>query len=228
MVIRLTAKQVAGANRWPATVRARDGRLVAFDIARIEDAVMRAAREARRPAPRLATIVAKAVANELAHRPRERAPTVEMIQDVVEAQLNAAGLDDVACAYIIFRQRRAELRAAKALLDVRDELKLSLAAVTVLRERYLRRNDWGRPVESTGEMMDPVANCVAAAKDSHRPGSSAQWAERFATLLRNLEFLPNSPTIMNAGTDPRAAGRMFCSARGGFTSLHFHDACTQR
>ena len=121
--------------------------------------------------------------------------------DLVEARLGEAGLDDVARAYIIYRRERAELRAAKALLGVRDELKLSLAAVTVLRERYLLRDEHGRPAESTGEMMDRAAGCVAAAEDEYRPGSALQWAERFSALLRRLEFLPNSPTMMNAGTD---------------------------
>lgn len=50
-------------------------------------------------------------------------------------------------------------------------------------------------------MMDRVASWVAAAEDQHRPGSSGQWAERFATTLRRLDFLPNSPTLMNAGTE---------------------------
>lgn len=107
----------------------------------------------------------------------------------------------MARVYIIYRQRRAELRTAKALLGVRDELKLSLAAVTVLRERYLLHDEQGRPAESTGELMDRSARCVAAAEDQYEPGSSRRWAERFATLLRNLEFLPNSPTLMNSGTD---------------------------
>jgi ribonucleotide reductase alpha subunit len=71
----------------------------------------------------------------------------------------------------------------------------------VLRERYLIRDELGQPVESTGEMMDRAANCVAAAEGGYRRGSSPQWAERFSILLRNLEFLPNSPTLMNAGTD---------------------------
>jgi ribonucleoside-diphosphate reductase alpha chain len=173
---------------------------VAFDLTRIEAAVTRAAREAGHTDPSLATTVAKAVANQLARRQRGRVPTIEAIQGLVEAQLNAAGFDDVARAYIIYRQRRAELRAAKALLGVRDELKLSLAAVTVLSERYLLRDGRGRPVESTGEMMDRVANSVAAAEDGYRAGSSAQWTERFSALLRSLEFLPNSPTLMNAGT----------------------------
>ncbi|ORB87657.1 ribonucleoside-diphosphate reductase, adenosylcobalamin-dependent [Mycobacterium kansasii] len=185
------------AARWPAQARRRDGTVVPFDIARIEAAVARAAREVAYDDPDMPATIARAVAETLGPR---TAP-VERIQDFVEARLGEAGLDDVARAYIIYRRRRAELRAGKALLGVRDELKLSLAAVTVLRERYLLCDAHGRPIESTGEMMDRAARCVAAAEDEYRTGSSAQWAERFATVLRNLEFLPNSPTLMNAGTD---------------------------
>ena len=81
--------------------------------------------------------VARAVADALGHR----VAPVEEIQNFVEARLGEAGLDDVARAYIIYRQRHAEVRTAKAMLGVRDELKLSLAAVTVLRERYLLRDE---------------------------------------------------------------------------------------
>lgn len=119
-----------------------------FDIARIEAAVTRAAREVACDDPDMPGTVAKAVADALG---RGIAP-VEDIQDCVEARLGEAGLDDVARVYIIYRQRRAELRTAKALLGVRDELKLSLAAVTVLRERYLLHDEQGRPAESTGRV----------------------------------------------------------------------------
>ena len=182
---------------WPAKVRRRDGALGPFDIRRIEAAVARAAREVAYDDPDMPVTVARAVADALGPR---LAP-VEEIQDAVAARLGEAGLGDVARAYIIYRQRRAELRTAKALVGVRDELKLSLAAVTVLRERYLLRDEQRRPTESTGEMMDRAARCVAAAEDDYQPGSSTQWAERFSTLMRNLDFLPNSPTLMNAGTD---------------------------
>ncbi|BBX74955.1 vitamin B12-dependent ribonucleoside-diphosphate reductase [Mycobacterium shinjukuense] len=168
-----------------------------FDIARIQAAVARAAREVTCDDPDVPVTVARVVADALG----PGIAAVEDIQDLVEARLGETGLDDVARAYIIYRQRRAELRTAKALLGVRDELKLSLAAVTVLRERYLLRDQRGRTIESTGEMMDRAARCVAAAEDEYQRGSSTQWAERFAVLLRNLEFLPNSPTLMNAGTD---------------------------
>ncbi|ULN45414.1 adenosylcobalamin-dependent ribonucleoside-diphosphate reductase [Mycolicibacterium goodii] len=182
---------------WPTTVRRRDGLLVPFDVRRIEVAVARAAREVScddRDMPlTVATGVAEALGPGVAH--------VEKIQDMVTARLGEAGLDDVARAYTVYRQRRADLRTAKSLLGVRDELKLSLAAVTVLRERYLLRDADGQPAESTGEMMDRAAGWVSQAEDTYAKGASAEWGERYSALLRRLEFLPNSPTLMNAGTE---------------------------
>src|SRR5690349_22549173 len=127
----------SAAAGWPTKVRRRDGTLVPFDVARIETAIARAAREVAYEDPDMPITVARTVADALG----PRVAPVEEIQDFVEARLGEAGLDDVARAYIIYRQQRAELRAAKALLGVRDELKLSLAAVTVLRERYLLRDE---------------------------------------------------------------------------------------
>ena len=193
-----------GTAERPPSVRQRDGRLVPFDAGRIEAAIAAAAREAGHGDRAAPGRVARSVADALVappRRPRAAVATVEEIQDLVEAQLVAAGLDDVARAYMVYRQHHAELRAAKALLGVRDELKLSMAAATVLGERYLLCDERGRPTESTGDMMDRVASCVAAAEDGFRRGSSAMWAERFSALLRGLEFLPNSPTLMNAGTE---------------------------
>lgn len=189
------------AARRPAKVRRRDGRLTDFDPARIESAISRAAREAGHRGSDPAPAITGNVVAALAAPPFGDIVDVEQIQDLVEQALSAAGYDDIARRYILYRQHRAELRSAKALLGVRDELKLSLAAVTVLRERYLLRDDRNRPVESTGELMDRTANFVAAAEDNYRPGSSARWAERFSQMLRGLEFLPNSPTLMNAGTE---------------------------
>jgi ribonucleoside-diphosphate reductase alpha chain len=49
-------------------------------------------------------------------------------------------------------------------------------------------------------MMDRAASCVAHAEEEWQPHSATCWAETFAAALRRLEFLPNSPTLMNAGT----------------------------
>ncbi len=181
-------------------VRRRDGTLAPFDAERIVEAVLGALRETGRPERALAERVTRAAIEGLAARGTDRAPELEEIQDEVERALMGLGLADAARAYVLYRRRRAELREAKRLLGVRDELKLPLNAVTVLKERYLLRDEEGRVVESTGEMMDRVARHVAAAEDAFEPGSSDRWAEAFSRALRALEFLPNSPTLMNAGT----------------------------
>jgi ribonucleoside-diphosphate reductase alpha chain len=80
-----------------------------------------------------------------------------------------------------------------------DELGLSPLARAVLAARYLRRDAKGQLVESTGEMLDRVATHVAAAEDAYRRGSADRWAEAFSHMMRARDFLPNSPTLMNAG-----------------------------
>jgi ribonucleoside-diphosphate reductase alpha chain len=125
---------------------------------------------------------------------------VEDVRDAVECALVAGGLADVARGYAAYRRHRAELRRAKRHLGVIDDLKLGLGAVAVLAERYLLRDERGRVTESAGQMMDRAAVCVAEAEEAWRPGLEARWAEEFAGAIRQLEFLPDSPTLMNAGT----------------------------
>ncbi len=79
----MAARADAGSIRWPTHVRRRDGHIVAFDVARIEQAVGRAAQEVGCTDRGLPTMVAEAVAGELASRFRGRAPGVEEIQDAV-------------------------------------------------------------------------------------------------------------------------------------------------
>jgi ribonucleoside-diphosphate reductase alpha chain len=71
-------------------------------------------------------------------------------------------------------------------------------ALTVLRERYLRRDEGGALAEDPAGMLERVANAVAA--PAHAFGEDAAfWEARFLERLLRLEFLPNSPTLMNAG-----------------------------
>jgi ribonucleoside-diphosphate reductase alpha chain len=184
----------------PRGLRTRDGALVAFDATRIEAAVSKAALEVGREADGVARTIADLVTAELAKRFAHGSPGVEDVQDAVERALMTEGLDDVARAYVVFRRRRAELRRAKEQLGVRDELGLSLGAIAVLKERYLLVNPRSGVRESTGSMMDRAAAHVARAEDQWGTGGSARWTEAFAGSLRSLEFLPNSPTLMNAGT----------------------------
>jgi ribonucleoside-diphosphate reductase alpha chain len=184
----------------PTTVRKRDGALVAFDRGRITAAVARAARETGQRDGELDERVTDAVVTDLAAHFRAEPSTVEDIQDTVERALMEMGLAEVARAYVVYRRERARLRDAKRLLGIRDELKLSLNAAVVLRDRYLLRDEDGAVCESAAGMMERVARHVAAPEDEFEPGSAERWAEAFAAMLERLDFLPNSPTLMNART----------------------------
>jgi len=76
-------------------------------------------------------------------------------------------------------------------------LSLSDNALVVLRERYLRRGENGQ-LEEPAAMLRRVAKAVS--EPSRAYGESPDfWAERFLDRMERLEFLPNSPTLMNAG-----------------------------
>lgn len=197
---RTRAKPGPTTSRLPRRVRKRDGSVAAFEKQRIASAIERAAREVSADAQKVAEVVTEAVLARLATGAFGTTPSVEQIQDLVESELAAKGFWEVARSFAAYRKARSELREAKRLLGVRDELKLSLGAVLVLKERYLLRDSSGRVRESTGEMMVRVATHVASAEDHFAPGRASEIAERFSEMLRSLEFLPNSPTLMNAGT----------------------------
>jgi ribonucleoside-diphosphate reductase alpha chain len=73
-------------------------------------------------------------------------------------------------------------------------------AARVLTERYLRRDAEGRVVETPDELFRRVAGAVAAAEGRyHGPEVQARQAEAFYEAMAALQFLPNTPTLMNAG-----------------------------
>ncbi|MEW6143498.1 MAG: adenosylcobalamin-dependent ribonucleoside-diphosphate reductase [Thermodesulfobacteriota bacterium] len=78
---------------------------------------------------------------------------------------------------------------------------LSENAKKVLKARYLRRDDKGSVIETPEELFGRVAKGVSEAELVYGGSSSARmWEERFFEMLSKLRFLPNSPTLMNAGT----------------------------
>ena len=78
---------------------------------------------------------------------------------------------------------------------------LSNNAIRVLEARYLRRDAQRQIVESPEELFERVARAVAQAESlPGYAGELARWHEEFHRLLVSLDFLPNSPCLMNAGT----------------------------
>ncbi len=83
----------------------------------------------------------------------------------------------------------------------RDAVALSSNAVTVLEKRYLVKDDSGSPVEGPADLFWRVARTVA--EPDRRYGASGgaveALAEAFFDMMANRLFMPNSPTLMNAG-----------------------------
>ncbi|MFZ5452964.1 MAG: adenosylcobalamin-dependent ribonucleoside-diphosphate reductase [Thermodesulfobacteriota bacterium] len=73
-------------------------------------------------------------------------------------------------------------------------------AIRVLEERYLRRDPQGQVVETPEEMFRRVARGVAAAEARYGGARVvARQSQAFYEALSSLKFLPNTPTLMNAG-----------------------------
>jgi ribonucleoside-diphosphate reductase alpha chain len=79
-------------------------------------------------------------------------------------------------------------------------MELTENALKVLEARYLLKNEEGKVVESPEEMFRRVAHSVALAEEAYGD-EPAYWEEKFFALMSGLRFLPNSPTLMNAGKD---------------------------
>ncbi len=80
--------------------------------------------------------------------------------------------------------------------------RLSANALTVLRRRYLAKNAAGAPIESPADMFRRVAENIAEAEHLYSARAErGRIAEQFYRLITQLDFLPNSPTLMNAGRD---------------------------
>jgi ribonucleoside-diphosphate reductase alpha chain len=81
-------------------------------------------------------------------------------------------------------------------------IELSENAGIILEDRYLRRDEGGNVAETPSDMFRRVAHAVAAAERVFDWNEKAgEYEEEFYRLMASLEFLPNSPTLMNAGRE---------------------------
>jgi len=82
-------------------------------------------------------------------------------------------------------------------------LGLSENALKVLERRYLRKDESGQVIETPQEMFRRVANAIAVADKNYGKTQKevAGLADSFYQLMTALEFMPNSPCLMNAGKD---------------------------
>ena len=185
-------------------IKKRDGRIVKFDQEKVTNAIYKAAEAVGGSDRELAEKLSDKVVALLEEKyDGHTTPSVEEVQDFVEKALIESGHAKTAKAYILYRQKRAQIRRAKSLLGVEDDIKLTINAIKVLEKRYLRKDESGAVIETPKEMFKRVAGDIAQAEKNH--GASDEEAKKvereFFSAMTSLEFMPNSPTLMNAGRE---------------------------
>lgn len=82
-----------------------------------------------------------------------------------------------------------------------SKIELTENARLVLTQRYLRKDQHGAVIETPEQLFDRVASVVAAAEKQYGAADDVvnHWQNIFYNLMASLRFLPNSPTLMNAG-----------------------------
>ncbi len=113
-------------------IQKRNGAIVDFDIGKIREAVGKAAQAVGLDGSAVVPGVAEDVLRQLEELYDGSVPTVEQVQDEVEETLIRRGYSEMAKAYILYREKRREVRASR---DVVIEVEKTIS-------EYLERNDW--------------------------------------------------------------------------------------
>ncbi len=115
---------------------------------------------------------------------------VSFIEKMIEAKLMEFGLT-----------KPSPIRLDKSIF-IKSRLNLSENARRVLKRRYLKKNRKGKVIETPEQMFRRVARHIAKAEKKYGNPSTEQvelWEETFFAMMTEAKFLPNSPTLMNAG-----------------------------
>ncbi|MBS3140335.1 adenosylcobalamin-dependent ribonucleoside-diphosphate reductase [Candidatus Woesearchaeota archaeon] len=185
----------------------RDGRVVPFNKSKIAEAIFRAAQSVGGDDRQLSEKLAEEVCNALQEKYSQQEPTSENVQDMVEKILIDNGHAKTAKAFILYRHKKNEEKNRQALImgDVDPEFKLLFSdeALKILEKRYLLKDEFGVLVETPSAMLRRVAKHIALADELYgsTPEQVKDSEEKFYHLMADLKFLPNSPTLINAGTN---------------------------
>jgi len=116
--------------------------------------------------------------------------TMPVIEKLIENKLLEFGLT-----------KPSPVRLDKSMF-VKNGLVISENARCVLERRYLKKDNEGKAVETAAQMFLRVARHIAKAEDNYGDGAVRQKMEkRFFKMMSEFKFLPNSPTLMNAGRE---------------------------
>jgi len=180
-------------------IKKRNGELVSFDRVKISNAIYKAAVAVGGKDRARADELARQVEHVISKKFEDRMATVEDVQDIVETVLIDHGHSKTAKAYILYRQKHKEVREAREIiLGKQTSLKLSLNSVAVLKGRYLLKDPAGNIIETPEELFHRVAENISLAEPKYG-GNPKETENMFYDFMTSMEFMPCSPTLMNAG-----------------------------
>jgi ribonucleoside-diphosphate reductase alpha chain len=179
-------------------IKKRDGRIVDFNPDRIKSAIHKAFLAVELGDGERAENVTKEVVRLLEEKFRDKTPSVEDAQDIVIEILKKKDYEKVAREYQDYRKKKEELRALREKLGI--EPKLTVNALEVLKARYLLRDEKENITETPARLFERVAKAIA--KIDKTFGENPEQSKKiFYEMMAKLEFIPNTPTLFNAGTD---------------------------
>ena len=180
-------------------IKKRDGRIVDFDSSRIKDAIHKAFIAVELEDGERAGSITREVVRLLEEKFVDRIPSVEDAQDLVIEVLKKNGYEKVAAEYHDYRKKKDEIRELRGKLGIVDS-KLTVNALEVLNRRYLLKDEMERIIETPAQLFMRVAETTA--KIDEKYGEEPKESEKiFYDMMTRLEFIPNSPTLFNAGTE---------------------------
>jgi len=189
-------------------IKKRDGRLVPFDEKRIFIVILKAANAINfnneKKIQRTADKVVKILNDKY---DGHSIPSVEEIQDIIIETLISQDQQKIARAFMVYRQRHKERRIiGTPLTEVAEVAGLTENSLIVLKKRYLLKDENGEVIEKPSDMFKRVAINIAQADEMyknlyHQDINVKKTAKEFYDLMAKREFMPNSPTLMNAGRE---------------------------
>ena len=180
-------------------IRKRDGRVVDFDSSRIRNAIHKAFIAVELEDGERAQSITREVVRLLEEKFKEKIPSVEDVQDLVIEVLKKKGYEKVANEYQDYRKKKEDIRKLKERLGI-VEPKLTVNALEVLNKRYLLKDEEERITETPTQMFTRIAKTVAKTDKQYNENPS-ESEKIFYRMMTRLEFIPNSPTLFNAGTE---------------------------
>ena len=180
-------------------VEKRDKRIVEFDDSKIEAAITKAFESINADTDPVRGLTKEIV--QIIHEQKRDVIHIEEIQDIVEDTLMLRGFTEIARRYMKYREKHNEARKILQMMGVVDDLKFGPNAATVL-SRYLLKDEDGNPTETPSELFRRVSGAVASIEKKYDASADVkEYDDLFYYMMANLEFLPNSPTLFNAGTE---------------------------